>query len=363
MQVKYNLDGDLLFSCSKDDTPTVWKTSNGERLGTYDGHQGTVWSLDVSRDSTRLITGGGDQTVKLWAVETGELLASFAQSGPVKFVEWAEGDQSFLVICDPFSNTPAAVRIYTRTGPGDDASSWTYVEWKTLGTASGKKLTRGTWTALNESIITGDDVGVLRVHDPMTGEVKREIKEHSKKINSLQWNYEKTLLITGSADCTSKLFDVNTFRCLRTFETEVPVNAAAISPIKEHVFVAGGQEAMSVTTTSSRVGKFETKLFHMVFGDEFGSVRGHFGPVNTLALHPDGELAFPPPPSLSNSRRAHINSSAYYYYFTGTGFTSGSEDGYIRIHAFDRDYFQLHTEFDNLDELMAMAKKPVATEG
>ena len=55
----------------------------------------------------------------------------------------------------------------------------------------------------------------------------------------------------------------------------------------------------------------------MVFGDEFGSVRGHFGPVNTLALHPDG-----------------------------TGFTSGSEDGYIRIHVFDKEYFQLHTEFE-----------------
>jgi translation initiation factor 3 subunit I len=153
-------------------------------------------------------------------------------------------------------------------------------------------------------------MGVIRIHDPKTGEVKRDIRDHSKRINTLQWNAEKTLLITGSADFTSKLFDVATWRCLRTFETEVPVNAAAISPIKEHVFVAGGQEARDVTTTNVRTGKFETKLFHMVFGDEFGSVKGHFGPVNTLALHPDG-----------------------------TGFTSGSEDGYIRVHTFDKDYF------------------------
>ena len=75
---------------------------------------------------------------------------------------------------------------------------------------------------------------------------------------------------------------------LKRYESSTEVNAAAISPIKEHVLVAGGQEAMNVTTTSSRVGKFETKFFHMVFGEEFGSVKGHFGPINTLAIHPEG---------------------------------------------------------------------------
>jgi len=38
-QIKYNREGDLLFSCSKDKTICVWYSDNGERLGTYDGHQ------------------------------------------------------------------------------------------------------------------------------------------------------------------------------------------------------------------------------------------------------------------------------------------------------------------------------------
>ena len=46
--LKYNRDGDLLFSCAKDHTPTVWFADNGERLGTYRGHNGAVWSCDVS---------------------------------------------------------------------------------------------------------------------------------------------------------------------------------------------------------------------------------------------------------------------------------------------------------------------------
>ena len=46
-QIKFNREGDLLFSCSKDHVINVWFTHNGERLGTYDGHNGTVWSIDV----------------------------------------------------------------------------------------------------------------------------------------------------------------------------------------------------------------------------------------------------------------------------------------------------------------------------
>jgi translation initiation factor 3 subunit I len=46
--VKYNRDGDLLFSCSKDPNPNVWYTHNGEMLGSYNGHDKAVWCLDVS---------------------------------------------------------------------------------------------------------------------------------------------------------------------------------------------------------------------------------------------------------------------------------------------------------------------------
>jgi len=39
-KIKFNRDGDLLFSVSKDNQPSVWFSENGERLGTFDGHQG-----------------------------------------------------------------------------------------------------------------------------------------------------------------------------------------------------------------------------------------------------------------------------------------------------------------------------------
>lgn len=98
---------------------------------------------------------------------------------------------------------------------------------------------------------------------------------------------------------------------VKSYKTQRPVNSACISPIKEHVLLGGGQDAMSVTTTSAKVGKFEATFYHMIYEEEIGRVKGHFGPINTLAFHPSGR-----------------------------GYASGGEDGYIRLHDFDPSYFE-----------------------
>ena len=46
--VKYNADGDLIFTAAKDLVPTLWFADSGERMGTYNGHLGAVWDLDPS---------------------------------------------------------------------------------------------------------------------------------------------------------------------------------------------------------------------------------------------------------------------------------------------------------------------------
>ncbi len=56
-----------------------------------------------------------------------------------------------------------------------------------------------------------------------------------------------------------QLFDVDTLEVVKVFPTERPVNSAAISPIKDHVILGGGQEAMEVTTTTTKAGKFEAR--------------------------------------------------------------------------------------------------------
>lgn len=70
-QIKYNREGDLLFTSAKDVTPNVWYSLNGERLGTYNGHTGAVWCIDVDWKTTKFLSGAADNTLRLWDVSTG----------------------------------------------------------------------------------------------------------------------------------------------------------------------------------------------------------------------------------------------------------------------------------------------------
>jgi len=133
------------------------------------------------------------------------------------------------------------------------------------------KATNVAFLGLNSALFITFDDGSIRLYDVENGTVKNSIQPHLKKINRVSFNKEKTLFITSSADFSSKLYDAIRLEHLKTYKTDRPVNDAVISPTKEHILLGGGQEAMSVTTTSGRAGKFETKFFHLVYEEE---VRG-----------------------------------------------------------------------------------------
>jgi translation initiation factor 3 subunit I len=111
-QVKYNADGDLIFSCSKDSIVNVWFSHNGERLGSYSGHNGTVWSVDVDSSSTLLVTGSADNTLKLWKVRSGELIKSWEFPTAVKCVKWSEDDSKILAVTEERMGYKGAVRVF-----------------------------------------------------------------------------------------------------------------------------------------------------------------------------------------------------------------------------------------------------------
>jgi len=312
--VCYNREGDLIFSCAKDGKPCVWYADNGERLGTYNGHDGAVWDCDVSFDSSRLLTGSADTTARLWDVESGKSLYAWKHKAGVRSVRFAHGERMFLTVQDSTFSSQPSIFIHNLQ---DDLSQQmddpvrTFIPGADKGSDKGEKAKINTalWGALNRTVISCDDDGIIRQWDVEAHKQIRQVQEHKKAISSMQFSKDQTMFITASHDHSAKLWDAKTLEVLKTYSSDRPINAAAISPLKEHVIIGGGQEAMAVTQTSGKAGHFEVDFYQMVYQDLLGSVKGHFGPVHTLAFSPDG-----------------------------SSFVSGSEDGYIRLHHLDKNY-------------------------
>jgi len=161
--IKYNREGDLLFTCSKAAFPAVWYSHTGERIGTYNGHNGAVWSLDVNYDTTLLVTGSADTSVKLWDVEYGKEFTNISHRAPVRCVEFAEGDRQFLTVTDQVMGQPATIFVYSLSSDGTKVSGVT-----TEIIVPGSKITQALWGPLNKTIIASSEDGSIRVFDAET---------------------------------------------------------------------------------------------------------------------------------------------------------------------------------------------------
>jgi len=301
----YNKEGDILFTASKAPSFAVWYSDNGERIGTYNGHSGSVWSVDVDRNTNKVISGSADTYTKLWEVETGKELMSWSHKAPVRKVKYSLGDKTFLSVTDQVLGFLPTICLW-------DLSSDNHRPALEIQGPNEVKILDARWSPTNEVILTAHEDGAVRAYDTRNGKIIHEIRDHQKAVMQINYSKEHDFFITASKDGTAKLYDASTYKHLKTYNTGRPVNSASISPIKQEIILGGGQAADTVTTTRVDNSQFKVKFFHMVYDYiEMGTVAGHFGPVNVLSYSPDGQ-----------------------------SFSSGGEDGYVRIHHFDPSYFQ-----------------------
>mmetsp|Transcript_60645 Transcript_60645/g.112488 ORF Transcript_60645/g.112488 Transcript_60645/m.112488 type:complete len:342 (-) Transcript_60645:84-1109(-) len=320
--VRFNHDGDFFITCAKDGEVNLVRTENCERVGTYSPHgdkPGAVYAVDVTMDCTYVVTASADGKIVFYAF-TGEVVRSVNHGGIVKFVEWNQkpGEQNKVVTCND------------KLKSGSELSPNRIMVWEfdrqrngechrllSIDDALPMKATKVKWGPHDETLISIHEEGTFCIFDSSSGERLHLVQAHEKAVTSLNFSSDRMLMITSSKDQSAKLWTMDDYECVKTYRTDRPLNDAAISPIfaaeedpKLHVLLGGGQDAKDVTTTAGSSGKFEALLWHMVFEEELGQIKGGFGPLNTLAWFPDGQ-----------------------------GYVTGGEDGYVRVHTFDTDYF------------------------
>uniref|UniRef100_T1GQS6 Serine-threonine kinase receptor-associated protein n=1 Tax=Megaselia scalaris TaxID=36166 RepID=T1GQS6_MEGSC len=189
-QIKYNREGDLLFSCAKDKKPNVWWSLNGERLGTYNDHQGAVWSLDVDWCTSKLITGSGDMTTKIWDVEYGKVLASIPTKSSVRTTNFSySGNQAAYTTDKAMGQNCELFIIDVRTADSSLSTQDPVLRVPILQ----HKITSMLWGALDETIITGHENGHISLYDVRNGKQINSVNDHTNSINDMQLSKDGTI--------------------------------------------------------------------------------------------------------------------------------------------------------------------------
>ena len=168
---------------------------------------------------------------------------------------------------------------------------------------------KAVWVNLNSNILSIDDAGYLCCWDVDSETCVSRVKLADAPLTDIKLSLDRSFAVITSRDSKARLVRVDDLTILKTYTSDRPLNACAISPILNHVLLAGGQEATDVTLSGAGEGHFEVEFWHTIYEEKLTQVTGHFGPVNTLAISRDGQM-----------------------------FASGGEDGNVRLYQFDEGY-------------------------
>ena len=161
-------------------------------LRTLEGHSGSVSSVALSTDGKHIVTGGWDNTARIWDAETGkELKRLEGYSGYVYAV--ALSTDGRRIVTGSYDNT---ARIW---------NAETGKELKRLEGNSGSVSSVALSTD-GRRIVTGSVDNTARIWNAETGKELKKLEGHSSSVYAVAISADGKRIVTGSADKTAILW-------------------------------------------------------------------------------------------------------------------------------------------------------------
>lgn len=175
-----------LASGGADNTIRLWDVDSGHELRALVGHKNWIKSLAVSRSGELLASGSNDRTVKLWNVLSGrELLTLAGHEGAVEVVLFSPDDR--WIVSGSADNT---IRVW-------DAASGTQVQ-RLKGHVAG--ITALAISSNGKILASGSSDNSIKLWNTATWSPERTLNRHTRKITALTFSPDDRSLLSGGAD-------------------------------------------------------------------------------------------------------------------------------------------------------------------
>jgi small GTP-binding protein len=204
LSVAFDPAGKTLASGGGDKTVKLWEVSSGNLLRTFEGHGNAVLSVAFDPEGQTLASGSRDKTIRLWDVASGKLLRTLTGHGGLV---WS-------VTFDPIGKTLAS------GGSNNTVKLWDVASGKLLRTLIGHKefVYSVAFDPEGRTLASGSRGKTIRLWDVASGKLLRTCEGRNNHAFSIAFDPTGGMLISGGRDSTVKLWDIASGKLLRTLE-------------------------------------------------------------------------------------------------------------------------------------------------
>ena len=235
-----------------------------------DDHEGGINCMCVSEDGSVIATGSEDRTARLWTAKTEYTECIGILKGHEDYINCITIEENFVL-----------------TGSADK----TIRKWD-MSTCDCVHIFRGHKSLINRIICTGDFVfsssydRTARCWDFDTGECVRMFSGHKRGVyplifipadeedvtpDSFDWDGNKDILVTGSADFTARSWSFETGKCLKVFKGhEGAITCMATDPTGKTLFTGSTDHTV--------------RSWNIVKGEQVKVFEGHQGSIICMTV-------------------------------------------------------------------------------
>ncbi|MFH1897062.1 MAG: caspase family protein [Candidatus Desantisbacteria bacterium] len=220
LPASFSPDGKYLVSGGEDDTIKLWSVSEGKLLQTLKGYSGLV---SFSPDGRYLATVGRDDTIKLWSVPDGRLLQTLKNYYYVSRIALSfSPDSRFLASGGNDADNNSIIKLWSVS---DGRLLQTLLSFPPdISKYRGKPLINTIFvSAISFSsdgrylAARGSD-GTIKLWSVPDGRVLQSFGGHTEGVFSVSFSPDGRYLVSEGSDFTIKLWSVPDGRLLQTFE-------------------------------------------------------------------------------------------------------------------------------------------------